>query len=193
MIRSPRSIRALLFLPLALLLFAPKPALADGDVAGRRFENDKHPPTDIQRGEAYVSQVLNTIRNGPYWKDSVIFFSYDEHGGYYDHVASPRVAQGHQRTPDGISPGQCADLSNAPASLQSGAGVECAQNPLSKADTTIKDAEELCPDLGAILPARTRKAAPDSTSSACACPSWPSQPFPSRTTSRTPPPATPHS
>ena len=32
MIRSPRSIRALLFLPLALLLFAPKPALADGDV-----------------------------------------------------------------------------------------------------------------------------------------------------------------
>ena len=32
MIRTPRSIRALLFLPLALLLFAPKPALADGDV-----------------------------------------------------------------------------------------------------------------------------------------------------------------
>jgi phospholipase C len=116
---------------------------------GRKLENDEHPPTDIQRGEAYVSQVLNTIRNGPYWRDSVIFFTYDEHGGYYDHVVSPRAAQGHQRTPDGISPGQCADLSNAPASLQPGAGAECAQNPLSKTDTTVKDAEELCPDLAA--------------------------------------------
>ena len=116
---------------------------------GRKFENDEHPPTDIQRGEAYVSQVLNAIRNGPFWKDSVIFFTYDEHGGYYDHVASPRAAQGHQRTPDGISPGQCADLSNAPASLQPGGGAECSQNPLSKTDTTINDAEELCPDLAA--------------------------------------------
>jgi len=79
----------------------------------------------------------------------VIFFTYDEHGGYYDHVASPRAAQGHQRTPDGISPGQCADLSGVPASQQPGAGAECAQNPFSKTDTTVKDAEELCPELAA--------------------------------------------
>lgn len=118
-------------------------------LAGRKFENDEHPPTDIQRGEAYVSQVLNAIRNGPFWKNSVIFFTYDEHGGYYDHVASPRPAQGHQRTPDGISPGQCADLSNVPASLQPGAGAECAANPLSATDTSVKDAEELCASLAA--------------------------------------------
>jgi phospholipase C len=116
---------------------------------GRKSENDEHPPTDIQRGEAYVSQVMNALRNGPFWKDSVIFLTYDEHGGYYDHVASPRAAQGHQRTPDGISPGQCADLSNVPFSLQPGAGAECAQNLLSKTDTTVKDAEELCLELAA--------------------------------------------
>jgi len=116
---------------------------------GRKLENDEHPPTDIQRGEAYVSQVMNAVRNGPFWNDSVIFLTYDEHGGYYDHVASPRAPQGHSRTPDGISPGQCADLSNVPASLQPGAGAECAANPLSKTDTTITDAEELCAALAA--------------------------------------------
>ena len=51
-----------------------------------REQNDEHPPTDIQRGQAFVSQVVNAVRNGPYWKDTVIFITYDEHGGFYDHV-----------------------------------------------------------------------------------------------------------
>jgi phospholipase C len=101
-------------------------------------ENDEHPPTDIQRGQAFVSRVINAVRNGPYWKDSVIFVTYDEHGGFYDHVAPPRAPQGASRTPDGISPGQCADLSNPPASQQPGAGADCA---------SVADAESLCPAL----------------------------------------------
>lgn len=92
---------------------------------GIKNENDEHPPTDIQRGQAYVSQVVNAIRNGPFWKDSIIFITYDEHGGFYDHVAPLRARQGHQRTPDGISPGLCADASNPPASEQPGGGAEC--------------------------------------------------------------------
>src|SRR5262249_37523537 len=112
-------------------------------------ENDEHPPTDIQRGQAFVPQVVNTIRNGPYWKNTVIFIPYDEPGGFYDHVAPPRARQGGRRTPDGISPGQCADLSNPPASLQPGAGAECAANPLSATDTTLKNAIALCPALAA--------------------------------------------
>jgi phospholipase C len=116
-----------------------------GVLAGTAAENDEHPPTDIQRGQAFVSQVVNAVRNGPYWKDSIILITYDEHGGYYDHVAPPPAPQGHQRTPDGIAPGQCADLSNPPASLQPGAGAECAINPLSSTDTSVKDAAMLCP------------------------------------------------
>jgi phospholipase C len=50
-------------------------------------------------------------------------------------------------TPDGINPGQCADLSNPPASLQPGGGAECSANPFSTTDTSVKDAELLCPDL----------------------------------------------
>src|SRR5262249_24375155 len=36
---------------------------------GSSTENDEHPPTDIRKGEAFVSQVVNAVRNGPNWKD----------------------------------------------------------------------------------------------------------------------------
>jgi phospholipase C len=108
---------------------------------GIQTENDEHPPVDIQRGQAFISQVVNAVRNGPFWKDSIIFITYDEHGGFYDHVAPPRARQGHQPNPDGISPGQCSDLSNPPASLQPGGGAQCS---ISRAG-----AIGLCPALGA--------------------------------------------
>jgi phospholipase C len=111
-------------------------------------ENDEHPPTDIQRGQAYVSTVINAIRNGPHWQDTVILLTYDEHGGFFDHVRSPRAPQGGQRTPDGVFPGQCEDLSNPPASLQPGGGAECSTNFISpKSDNSVLDAETLCPAL----------------------------------------------
>jgi phospholipase C len=95
------------------------------------------------------SQVINAVRNGPYWKDTIIFLTYDEHGGFYDHVRPPRARQGRQRTPDGISPGQCADLSNPPASLMAGGGAQCSSNQESKNGTSVATAEELCPELAA--------------------------------------------
>jgi len=113
---------------------------------GIKAENDEHPPTDIQRGQAFVSQVVNAIRNGPFWKDSVILITYDEHGGSYDHVKPPKSQDGI-RTPDGIFPGQCADLSNPPASLQPGGGAECATNLINPADNSVQDAIDLCPRL----------------------------------------------
>lgn len=118
-------------------------------LSGHRLENDEHPPTDIQRGQAYVSQVVNAVRNGPYWKDSIIFITYDEHGGYYDHAKPPKAPQGGALNPDGINPGQCEDLSNPPSSEQPGGGAECSVNPISTTDTSVKDAEELCPTLAA--------------------------------------------
>src|SRR5215467_5725378 len=120
-----------------------------GALAGRAVENDEHPPTDIQRGQAFVSQLVNAVRNGPSWQDSIIFIMYDEHGGFYDHVKSPKAKQSGSRTPDGISPGQCADLSNPPASEQPGGGGECSSNLLNPADNSVKDAEDLCPALAA--------------------------------------------
>ena len=110
---------------------------------GAASENDEHPPTDIQRGQAFVSQVISAVRNGPHWEDSVIFVVYDEHGGAYDHVAPPRAA-----LPDGIDPGQCADRSNPPASLAPGGGAECSSNLLG-ATSSLADAIDLCPAMAA--------------------------------------------
>jgi phospholipase C len=106
-------------------------------------ENDEHPPTDIQRGQVFVSQVVNAVRNGPHWEDSVIFLVYDEHGGSYDHVIPARGV-----APDAIAPGQCADLSNPPASLSPGGGAECHDNLLG-GGTSVQTAIALCPALAA--------------------------------------------
>jgi phospholipase C len=114
-------------------------------VLNPKAENDEHPPTDIQRGQAFVSQLITAVRNGPNWASTVIFFTYDEHGGFYDHVAPPRAPQGGARTPDGVFPGQCEDLSNPPASLQPGGGAECSANLLSARDTSVANAAALCP------------------------------------------------
>jgi len=145
------------FLPLATFLVQAAagslPAVSFVDpnfgLSGTAAEDDEHPPTDIQRGQAYVSQVINAVRNGPNWKDSIIFLTYDEHGGFYDHAVPPPAPQNHALTPDGIAPGQCADLSNPPASEQPGGGAECSNNLISTTDTSVKDAILLCPELGA--------------------------------------------
>lgn len=112
-------------------------------------ENDEHPPTDIQRGQYFVSQVVNALRNGPHWKDSVLFITWDEGGGFYDHAVPPPAVQAHQRTPDGIYPGQCEDLSAPPLSEEPGYGAECSYNFTSTTDTSVADAEKLCPALAA--------------------------------------------
>jgi hypothetical protein len=54
-----------------------------------------------------------------------------------------------QRTPDGVSPGQCADLSNPPASLAPGGGAQCSSNQQSATGTSVATAEQLCPELAA--------------------------------------------
>jgi phospholipase C len=118
-------------------------------LTGTATENDEHPPTDIQRGQAYVSQVISAVRNGPNWKDSIIFLTHDEHGGFYDHAEPPQAPQNHALNPDGINPGQCEDLSNPPSSEKPGGGAECSSNPLSTTDTSVKDAELLCPQMTA--------------------------------------------
>jgi len=127
----------------------PQVSFVDPDLGleGHALEDDEHPPTDIQRGQYHVSQVVNAVRNGPFWKDSIIFILYDEHGGFYDHAKPPAARQNGFRTPDGINPGQCEDLSFPPFSEQPGGGAECSYNFVSTTDTTLLDAEALCPAL----------------------------------------------
>ncbi|MFI4935952.1 MAG: phospholipase C [Caulobacterales bacterium] len=105
--------------------------------------NNEHPSSDIQRGQAWVSQLLTDLRGGPYWKDSAVLITYDEGGGFYDHVPPPRAPQGGQRTPDGLDPGACADASNLPASGKPGGGIYCFRE--RKNGTTYDEILGLCP------------------------------------------------
>ena len=70
----------------------PQVSFVDPDfgLEGTSLENDEHPPTDIQRGQAYVSEVVNALRHGPYWQDSILFITYDEHGGFTITPSHPR-------------------------------------------------------------------------------------------------------
>ena len=61
--------------------------LKEGDAEAE----DEHPPGDIQVGQKLVSEVIGAVMNGPQWKHSAVFFTYDEHGGIYDHVAPPQA------------------------------------------------------------------------------------------------------
>jgi phospholipase C len=50
-----------------------------------------HPPSSIKRGQAYVTGVINTIMRSKDWNSTAIFLSWDDWGGFYDHVKPPVV------------------------------------------------------------------------------------------------------
>jgi phospholipase C len=60
---------------------------------------DEHPPADIQFGQQFVSQIVQAVMASPQWAHLALFFTYDEHGGYFDHLAPPPACK-----PDAIEP-----------------------------------------------------------------------------------------
>jgi phospholipase C len=72
--------------------------------------NDEHPGSgqSILEGQAQVAHVMNSLMTSPSWSDSVMFFSYDEGGGPYDHV--PPVP-GHSNDNTDPSLGSIPDIS----------------------------------------------------------------------------------
>jgi phospholipase C len=51
---------------------------------------DDHPPHDVFEGERLIADVYNAVRrNEELWRSSLLVVLYDEHGGFYDHVAPP--------------------------------------------------------------------------------------------------------
>jgi phospholipase C len=53
--------------------------------------NSDHPPANIHTGQAYVTNLVNTIMRGPDWDSTAIFLTWDDWGGFYDQVAPPSV------------------------------------------------------------------------------------------------------
>ena len=63
--------------------------------------NSQHPNYDVSLGEQLILDVYNAVRNGPGWNQTLLFITYDEHGGLYDHVPPPSGA-----TPPDSTPGE---------------------------------------------------------------------------------------
>jgi len=55
-------------------------------------EQNEHPGyANVMSGENHLEDLINAVRNGPDWNDCVIIVTYDEHGGFWDHVAPPKI------------------------------------------------------------------------------------------------------
>jgi phospholipase C len=74
----------------------PAVSIVDPDFGQWSEEN----PQDIQAGEGFSAKVINAIMHGKGWPQTLLIWLYDEHGGYFDHVAPPKAP-----APDDV-PGQ---------------------------------------------------------------------------------------
>jgi phospholipase C len=52
---------------------------------------DEHPPNSTCAGENWTVQYLNALMASPAWSSTVVFLTWDDYGGFYDHVAPQKV------------------------------------------------------------------------------------------------------
>jgi phospholipase C len=68
--------------------------LATGDlptftVINAEYETSEHPPADIRAGERFVRSVVEAVMKSPKWAKTALIVTYDESGGFFDHVPPP--------------------------------------------------------------------------------------------------------
>jgi phospholipase C len=51
----------------------------------------EHPPALISNGQAWVTNTINAVMRSPQWDSTAIFLTWDDWGGFYDHVVPPHV------------------------------------------------------------------------------------------------------
>jgi phospholipase C len=54
------------------------------------FGNSQHPRGSVSKGEMLIKYVYETLRNSRVWEESLLLITYDEHGGFFDHVVPQR-------------------------------------------------------------------------------------------------------
>jgi phospholipase C len=60
-------------------------------LADYQCSTSQHPLGDVTRGEALIKSLYESVRRSPVWKDSLIIVTWDEHGGFSDHVIPPQA------------------------------------------------------------------------------------------------------
>ena len=63
------------------------------------FEDSSEEDPGVQNGDYFLSQVINAVMASPQWESTLLVWTYDEGGGYYDHVPPPKAVK-----PDHVPP-----------------------------------------------------------------------------------------
>lgn len=71
--------------------------------------NSQHPNYDVAKGEQYLQEIYNTLKNSPAWEETLLIVLFDEHGGCYDHITPPDGASAPE-LPPGVSAEQGFDF-----------------------------------------------------------------------------------
>ena len=79
----------------------PSFSLLDPDFGTQSQEN----PQNIVVGEGFLARVVSALGSSPLWRKTLLIVTYDEHGGYYDHVPPP-VALAPDAIPPQVQPGE---------------------------------------------------------------------------------------
>jgi phospholipase C len=100
-------------------------------------------PQNIAVGEQFAAGVINAVLSGPAWERTLLIWTYDEHGGYYDHVPPPPAL-----APDNIPPAVPAGESTYDGFHRYGFRVPCAVvSPWARRDYIshqVKDHTSIC-------------------------------------------------
>jgi phospholipase C len=65
------------------------PNFVDFDLLGPAGSNDDHPPSDVKAGQQLALALYAALVSSPNWSKTLLVITYDEHGGFFDHVPPP--------------------------------------------------------------------------------------------------------
>ncbi len=54
-------------------------------------DESDHPSADVKVGQGYMVSMINAIMRSEYWSSTAIFVTWDDYGGWYDHVPPPQI------------------------------------------------------------------------------------------------------
>ncbi|CAI7616605.1 unnamed protein product [Penicillium glandicola] len=60
--------------------------------------NSMHPSGNVSYGQVLLKQIYDAVRTGPQWEKTLILFTFDETGGFFDHVAPPLAVRPDNKT-----------------------------------------------------------------------------------------------
>ena len=83
----------------------PSVAFVDPGIGREGYQQtDEHPPAIMEIGQRWLGQVVDALTKSPQWKRSAMFITYDEHGGFYDHVVPPKACPPDDRVDANAKP-----------------------------------------------------------------------------------------